>query len=261
MVLHLAFLDQFGYSAVSMQLIQRLLAFPQCEVFSYLDYQDMNRWIADPSKAPGFQRAWGGDEWREAINLPESERRVHLLASYKTALQTRAKARYVCSFSMFDDKKSPLYWLIFSTNNLRGLEEMKKAMWSVNKTGGFRFSDKDSPGQLRLLKDEFGQEWLAGELERKLAGRTMTVADVKEHVLVSTPCYRFKDALKCLEMRQDPVVRVINTPVKRKPGTFPEDELGSIVVRFRQAGPSDSQCQLGTERVWTTLIFDPDWLW
>jgi three-Cys-motif partner protein len=39
----LAFLDQFGYGAVSMDLIARILRFGQCEVFTYLDYKDMNR--------------------------------------------------------------------------------------------------------------------------------------------------------------------------------------------------------------------------
>ncbi len=231
----LAFLDQFGYSAASMQLVARILAFPQCEVFSYLDFRGMNRWINDPSKAAGFDRAWGGSEWREAVNLPESERRIRLLESYKDAIRTRADAKYVCSFSMFDKFGSPLYWLIFSTNHLRGLEEMKKAMWSVDKSGGFKFSDQDNPKQIRLLREEFDQSWLAEELCRKLAGKTMTVAQLKEYVLTCTPCYLFRDALKRVEMNKKPAVHVVKAPAHRKPGTFPEDDLENIVLRFREA--------------------------
>jgi three-Cys-motif partner protein len=232
----LAFLDQFGYSAVSMQLIQRVLAFPQCEVFSYLDYHGMNRWIGDPSKAVSFDRAWGGSEWREAINLSESDRRVRLLGSYKNALRTRAKVKYVCDFSMFDKNNKPLYWLIFSTNNLRGLEEMKRAMWKADETGGFKFSDKNHPDQLTLLNQEFDQGWLAEELGRKFAGKTMTVAQVREFVLTETPCYLFKVALKSLELRKDPVIRVVACPEKRRPGTFPDPDLENISIRFRDAG-------------------------
>lgn len=232
----LAFLDQFGYSAVSMQLITRILAFPQCEVFSYLDYKGMNRWIADSSKAPSFDCTWGGGEWREAIDLPESERRPFLLETYKKALRERARAKYVCAFSMFDKYDSPLYWLIFSTNHVRGLEEMKKAMWSVDGNGGFKFSDKDNPGQLRLLDEEFDQPWLAEQLSKKLAGRTMTVAQVKEFVLDTTPCYLFREALKSLESRKEPVIRIVKAPANRKPGTYPDAELDNISVRFREAG-------------------------
>ncbi|MFZ1937288.1 MAG: three-Cys-motif partner protein TcmP [Thermoguttaceae bacterium] len=229
----LAFLDQFGYSAVSMQLIQRILAFPQCEVFSYLDYHGMNRWIGDQSKAPSFDRAWGGGEWRGAINLPELDRREYLLSSYKDALRARATAKYVCNFSMFDKNDEPLYWLIFATNSLRGLEVMKTAMWKVDETGSFKFSDKDNPDQLRLLNEEFDQNWLADELARRLAGKTMTIADIKEFVFTETPCCLFKEALKTLELKKNPGIRVVNSPAKRRPGTFPEEDLK---VQFREMG-------------------------
>jgi len=231
----LAFLDQFGYSAVPMQLIARILAFPQCEVFSYLDYKGMNRWITDPYKAPSFDRAFGGSEWRGAINLPESERRIYLLNTYKEALRERAKAKYVCSFSMFDKFGGPLYWLIFGTNNLRGLEEMKKAMWQVDANGGFQFSDEDSPGQLRLLDEKFDETWLAEQLANNLAERTMTAAQIKEYVLVTTPCYLFKGALQSLELGRERVIRVMKAPAKRKPGTYPDKQLESISLRFGKA--------------------------
>jgi three-Cys-motif partner protein len=230
----LAFLDQFGYGAVSMRLISRILKFGQCEVFSYLDYKDMNRWITDPSKAPAFTRAFGGEEWRRAIDLPAQERRKFLLEQYKAALRDPARggASYVVYFSMFDRNAQPLYWLVFSTNNLRGLEEMKRAMWSVDNTGEFRFSDEDSPGQLFLFRDRYGDAWLADELAEKLAGKTMTVAQVKEYVLTETPCYLFKGAMKALETHKSRRIAVLKQPAGRKPGTYPDEQLHEIEVRF-----------------------------
>ena len=228
----LAFLDQFGYSAVSMELIARILSFGQCEVFAYLDYKDMNRWITDERKWPAFTRAYGGDEWKQCINEPENRRRALLLDKYKWALRERGNADYVVSFLMFDRNKSPLYWLLFCTNNLRGLEEMKKAMWHVDKTGGFRFSDRDDPDQLRLLEDSFSQQWLAEELAARLSNRTLTIAEVKEYVLVETPCYLFKAALKLLETSKQGKLTVVSAPAERRPGKFPEEKLSDIVVRF-----------------------------
>jgi three-Cys-motif partner protein len=228
----LAFLDQFGYSAVSMDLIKRVLAYPRCEVFAYLDYKDMNRWIVDPNKSAGFTRTFGGEEWKRAISLPESERRACLLDEYKRALRGRGGARYVCSFSMFDSSNSPLYWLLFCTNHWRGLEEMKKAMWTVDKTGGFRFSDKDCPEQLPLLARTFDQDWLAEELKSRLAGKTVTVAQVREFVLTETPCYQFKRALQILETAKDPTIRAVGAPPGRRPGTFPDDDCERIRVKF-----------------------------
>jgi three-Cys-motif partner protein len=233
----LAFLDQFGYGAVSMSLISRILKFGQCEVFSYLDYKDMNRWIGDPNKASAFTRAFGGEEWRGAVKLPERQRRRLLLDKYKLALKdpNRGNARYVTSFSMFDKDSQPLYWLIFCTNNLRGLEEMKKAMWAVDKTGEFRFSDKDDPHQLLLFSERYNDIWLANELVTKLAGKTMSAYRVKEYVLTDTPCYLFKAALKSLEVGKERRVKVVKQPPGRKPGTYTDEELDEIELKFEDS--------------------------
>ena len=229
------FLDQFGYGAVSMDLLTQILAFPQCEVFTYLSYQAMNRWITDPDKADTFTRAFGGDEWKQCIDMPAKERRNKLLKLYKEALRDRAKASYCVSFLMFDKNDSPLYWLLFCTNSLRGLEEMKKAMWSVDSTGEFRFSDSDAPGQLQLLKESFDPAWLAEELRSRLAGRTMTAMEVKEFVLVETPCYLFKEALRKLESNK--TAKVIAAPV------------GASRARFLTINCSRSGCS-STNRSW-----------
>jgi three-Cys-motif partner protein len=229
----LAFLDQFGYGAVSMALISRILKFGQCEVFTYLDYKDMNRWISDPSKAPAFTRAYGGEEWRGAVNLPECDRRKFLLDRYMAALRdpNRGNAAYVRSFAMFDKNSQLLYWLIFCTNHLRGLEEMKKAMWAVNSTGEFRFSDEDNLSQLRMF-ETFNDAWLADELATRLAGRTMTVHEIKEYVLTETPCYLFRTALKSLEVGNKKRIRVVKAPPHRTPGTYPDEQLEQIEVTF-----------------------------
>lgn len=228
----LVFLDQFGYGAVSMDLISRILSYPQCEVFTYLSYKEMNRWITDPNKAEAFTRAFGGDEWRKCIPLNETQRREQLLDRYKEALRTRAGAKYVVSFLMFDKNNQPLYWLLFCTRNLRGLEEMKKAMWFVDKNGEFRFSDRDNPDQLELLEKCFDQNWLADELRSRLNGQTVSASQVKEFVLVETPCYLFRDALRTLESRGD--LTVIKAPPRRRVGDFPDRALGEILVRFEK---------------------------
>ncbi len=228
----LAFLDQFGYGAVSMDLIRRILSFPQCEVFTYLDYKDMNRWITDASKSVAFDRAYGGGEWRRCVDLPESQRRSELLRLYKRALRERGSAQYVAAFLMFDRHNMPLYWLLFCTNSLRGFEEMKKAMWHVDKKGSFKFSDQDNPQQLTLLDIAFSQDWLANELRENLAGRTWSITQVKEYVLTETPCYLFRSALKHLETGKEKYLSVVKQPAGRKPGTYPEEKLGQILVKF-----------------------------
>jgi hypothetical protein len=115
---------------------------------------------------------------------------------------------------------------------IRGLEEMKKAMWSVDRTGNFRFSDKDNPDQLKLLDESCSQSWLAEELHGRLKGREMTAAGVKEFVLTDTPCYLFKEALKILQSDKPERIRVVKAPIGRRRGEYKDEDLDEIIVKF-----------------------------
>ena len=108
---------------------------------------------------------------------------------------------------------------------------MKKSMWKVDKTGGFSFSDKHGLGQLSLLTS-YGDASLEAELERGLAGRTMSVLEIKEWVLTETPAYLFKGPLAKLEKRG--VVKALKPPTGRKPGTYP-DSHANMRMQFEMS--------------------------
>lgn len=107
-------------------------------------------------------------------------------------------------------------------------------MWRVDDSGRFRFSDRDDPKQLRLLKDEFDEAWLADHLTTELAGQSLSCAEIKEHVLVSTPCYLFKKALRRLEIDRSHGLHIVAAPSGRKPGTYPDRDLDKIIIEFTQ---------------------------
>ncbi len=218
----LFFLDQCGFADVSMELIRRIMSQPLCEVFSYLNWDHMNRFLTDEGKWAAISKAFGGDEWKPALDLEHTNRAAYMLRTYKTALATKAKSKYVWQFAMCDDADTLLYWLFFCTNNPRGLEEMKKAMWRVDPSGGFRFSDKDDPSQLRLFNG-YTDRTLEDELMQRLRGRTLPVAEVKEFVLRETPAYKFKSCLATMEKNGS--VRPINAPPNRRKGTFPDEHM------------------------------------
>ncbi len=146
------FLDQSGFSNVSMELIHRIMSHTQCEVFSYLNWDHMNRFLSDNTKWPSLDRTFGGPEWREALELESNKRSLSILKTYTTALKEKGGSKYIWHFAMCDASEKLLYWLFFCTNNLRGLEEMKRAMCKTDPGGGFRFSDKDDPSQLNLFR-------------------------------------------------------------------------------------------------------------
>ena len=106
---------------------------------------------------------------------------------------------------------------------------MKRAMWRVDRTGGFRFSDKNDPSQLSLFEN-YTDNMLIEDLLTSLRGREMIVAHVKEFVLTETPAYLYKNALNILEKQNK--VRVPNPPAGRRKGTFPDKYMHEMRVQF-----------------------------
>ncbi len=222
----LCFLDQFGYSSVPMELIGRILAQPQCEVLSFFFWRELDRFITDTTKHAGVTTAFGGTEWQPAIAMASRERQQFMQDTYIKCLKERAKAKYVWPFAMADENSRHICWLFFCTNSLRGLEEMKKAMWKVDTTGGFYFSDEHGLNQLSLLV-AYGDDRLEADMRKRLAGRTMSVLAIKEWALTETPAYLFKTALAKLE--RSGTAKPIKPPAGRRPATYPDDQMGMLI--------------------------------
>ena len=222
----LFFLDQFGYSEVPMGLIERIMSHGQCEVFSYLNWEKMNRFLSDPSKWNALDAAFGGDDWQPALEKHGEERQEFIFKTYRDCLKAKASTRYVWHFGMLGKNRALLHWLFFCTNSLRGLEEMKRAMTTVDKSGCFQFSDRDSPLQLEMF-GVYTDDLLADTLHHRLAGKTMTGFEVKQYTLEDTPHYRYKRALRILWKRGQ--LEAIDPPAGWRKGTFADE---NIAVRF-----------------------------
>ena len=196
----LFFLDQFGYANVPMSLIQAVMAHPQCEVLSYLNCKRMNAYLSDETKWPTITAAYGDDSWMPAMEMQGAERQRHLIETYKDRIRSLARVDHVWSFAMFGKNNELIYWLIFSTNSLKGLEQMKKAMWKADDTGSFRFSDRAAanPQGVLFFEDMKSDEYHADELFKRLSGRVMAEAEMERFVLTQTPFYKFKKAVQLL---------------------------------------------------------------
>ena len=132
-----AFIDPFGYGGLPLYLIKRILAFERCEVFINFAYDSVNRFIeATDTREKIYTDLFGTEEWRDIRQIKDPERRnQELTALYTRQLQTSSK--YVRSFEMINDMNKVSYYLYFATNQIKGFEEMKKAMWKVDPRGFF----------------------------------------------------------------------------------------------------------------------------
>jgi three-Cys-motif partner protein len=222
----LVFLDQFGYSQSPMAMIGEIMAGDSCETLIYLDYQRMNHTLTDPNKEAALTKAFGSREWEIAAGLEGRQRVASLRNSYKSALYG-AGAAYVWDFEMRGQRNELLSWLFFCTSNEKGLVEMKKAMYQLDLTGNFRFSDRDVQ-QLNLLAKSFDPDWLADHLHGHFKEEAVSHGAIRKYVLTETPPFKYKEALQKLEAADR--LRVQNPPSGRRKGSFKFDD--SVLIEF-----------------------------
>ncbi len=149
-----AFLDPFGYSGMPLELTKRLLDFPSCEVLVTFMEGFVNRFAEiEDMRSEELDRLFACEDWRliRKIENPD-ERRDFLLAVYQEQLERFCESNFVRSFEMINDFNQTVYFLTFATKNWKGMKVMKEAMWKVDPTGNFRYSDRTNPQQ-RFLFD------------------------------------------------------------------------------------------------------------
>lgn len=168
-------IDPFGVSGTPMSLIERILKNDKAEVFITFMYGHINRFKSLPEFEKSLDNLFGCADWREGIEMPDSnERKAFFYALYKKRLR-ESGARFVLDFDVYEGG-SLVYALFFATKNELGCDKMKQAMWKAAPDGDFRFkggmgdqltfgTDMVDFGRLRdELRERFGiGEWLSIE--------------------------------------------------------------------------------------------------
>jgi three-Cys-motif partner protein len=226
----LAFIDPFGFKGISMDTISRLTSFPKGEVVFSFMYDGLNRWITHPDEAihVNLRDLFGTDDYEDADGLNPDDRRDFLHDVYKRQLQKAGDFKYTLDFEMVDRRGKNVYSLIFGTRHMRGLEAMKEAMWVVDPSGSFRFSDRHA-GMTSLFGEKPDIEPLRKAILERYAGEQVTIEKLHEFVLEDTIFgknhYR-REVLAKLEKAG--VMSVVNSSRKRANGYPP-----GTVLRFQ----------------------------
>ncbi len=174
-----AFIDPFGYSATSMSLAGKFLAFERCEALIFLPLNYLVRFAGRTGQENALNSLFGSDRWREAIQMEGSERGAFLLGLFEEQLGSQGKVEHVRSFALRTADGND-YRLVFASQHDKGLELIKDAMWSVDPAEGTRYiATRTNDGQevlftpdtdaldtsplLSHLRDKFGTEWFTIE--------------------------------------------------------------------------------------------------
>lgn len=224
-----AFIDPFGWSGTPFQIVQEIMANPSCEVLVTFMYEEINRFIGHPDQEKNFDAFFGTTEWRAGINLADPGARNRFFHDlYVHQLHEVAGAQYVRSFQMRNERDVTDYYLFFGTKNLRGLARMKEAMWRVDESGEFNFSDATDPNQMVMFAKEPQFEILRRQITDRFGGKQVSVGEIEEFVLANTAfreTHYKRHVLRPMELSDPPEIAVISPPSNRRRGTYGDKSL------------------------------------
>lgn len=227
-----AFIDPFGFAQTPFSVIRRIMENPKCEVLITFTYESIARWLNHPDHQETFDALFGTTRWREARDMgTAAERRRFLRDLYQGQLKDSAGIGYVRSFRMMDSGNRTEYFLFFGSNNILGLKRMKEAMWKVDPTGRFQFSDATDPRQGVLLNLAPDFPLLERQMLNRFGGGRATIDKIEAFVVEETAFthnHYKRRVLKKLEYQEPPGIRIVRAPRNRRRGTYP----AGTIIRF-----------------------------
>lgn len=235
------FVDPYGHKCGSMGLNKRVLSLPMTELFINLMWIRTPYSMSKEDTEASFDSVMGTPGWRELRKLEGKRKSAAYLELYLERLAARdgGGAEISRSFELRDSSGNLAYWLVFATNSGKGWHEMKRAMWSVDSSGGFTFSDTTQRNEQVLFKKTPSFRRLKSEVRTFIQdNQPVDSSVVRDHVLRNTPyltSHIIEHALKPL--LNEGVLKVVR-PAGRRRG-YADGTMLSI-----QAAPPPQPSQL-----------------
>lgn len=226
----LVFLDPWGYTGLSLDMINSILRHQGCECIVFFNYNRINAAISNPLVKNPMSDLFGEDRAGklqveiDGMDAVERERKV--VEEFSEALKEKY-GKFVLPFKFkFDQHNRTSHYIIFVTKHQKGYEIMKDVMANddyvdvdEDEVPSFTYvrPNDASQGTLSIARPFLR---LGDSLCSTFAGRTLTMVEVFEQHNVGEPFLKkhYKRALRDLE-NQNRIVVTSSTSMRRK-GTF-----------------------------------------
>ncbi|MBZ9577415.1 three-Cys-motif partner protein TcmP [Patescibacteria group bacterium] len=215
-----AFIDPFGFTGFSMDLLKRLLRHNKCEVLITFMAGFIKRFL-DELREPALDSLFSTDEWRKIRDIDRPKERP-LLELYERQLREVCGINYTRSFEMIGENNQLMYYMIFGTKHWKGLKVMKEAMWNVDGRGLYSFSDRLGREQRFLTNYQDEPFWIpsaAEEVYNKFKGQTISVEDIEKFIIIEIE-YIFRKSILIYIEDNNPE-RIADIKGRRKRRSFP----------------------------------------
>jgi three-Cys-motif partner protein len=217
--------DPFGVSDTPIEILQRLLNNPKCELYISV----MASWIARFCNEPEFEAPlnslFGDESWRTVIDEPDGSLRVRALLDLYESKLRRIGGTFVLRFDLYRGGAFQ-YTIFFVTKNRIGSSRMKDAIWKISPGGEYEFRGRRTD-QLTLSLDAPNYDALARELAARMrTSGAQRIEQLEEWMDGDETLFRRAHLKKTLAaMERGGKLAVSRTPGTRA-GAFP---LGTTV--------------------------------
>ena len=181
----LIMVDPFGVKGVTFDTIKRLAAYKSSELLISLMYEPVTRWLDSAQFEPHLDAFFGTPAWRGAIPLVTDARRDFLLNLYVEQIKATG-LKYVRTFEMRDEGNRTEYFLVFASHHPEGLNVVKQAMWKVDPSGQFQFSDFTDPTQPTLFQLDPDYRQLRTLILERFKASMTSIEEVEAFVIAET---------------------------------------------------------------------------
>lgn len=221
------FIDPFGFTGIPFNLIKRIMENNKCEVLITFMYEEVNRFISDGKLWEDLSVTFGTDKWKSVIKESDPKKREFLLHGiYKKQLEEEANIEFVHSFKMTNKINKTDYFLFYGTNHILGLKKMKEAMWKIDESGAFNFSDATyNPGQPMLFEVTPNYYDLEKNIRKEFDKKTISVTELENYIVTQTP-YRethYKRHVLAPMEESEPAKIKVKCDGKRRKGAYTSD--------------------------------------
>lgn len=182
----LILVDPFGVKGLPFVTLEKLAGYPKSEFLISFMYESMNRFLTTPEFEPHLDEMFEVTGWREAVGIPDKVARHRFLVELYSSRLGDIGMDYRRTFEMRDAGDRVEYDLVFASHSIEGLKAMKDAMWKVDPSGSYRFSDATNPNQLTLFAHEPDIQQLKDRILERFGGRQASVELVERFVVAET---------------------------------------------------------------------------
>jgi len=223
------FIDPFGFKGLRYDVIKEITPIKGFEFLITFMSRDMNRFLSSPRHEEVLSDVFGKPiaDIKKEIEEYSAKKWEPLVEYYSNILETKMGVSHTIAYKMCEPgSRKTLYYLVFGTNHIAGLNLMKEILYRQGVKGRFLFTKKGKYASIPL-DVIFGEDLspLKDRLLQRFEGQVTSYKWLKNEMAGETK-YNYIDKhfrRAIIELEKEKKVQIIRRGIRRRGGLMNGD--------------------------------------